>query len=173
MGTNFYMMTRNKKLVEEFFPYEYEIVDSPYFGYEIHIGKRSCGWMPLFQNHDKAYKSVEEMKCFIKKYQKDIEIFNEYNEQFTLEQLQDELIDWGEKQDIRYMKYIPEGVPDEIFGGKSYLVESNKDDYDITIPYDHIEYEKYDRSAYGWRYKMGSHYTKDKDGYDFMQGDFC
>ena len=31
------------------------------------------------------------------------------------------------------MKHIPEGVPDEVFGGKKYLVESTKDDYDITI----------------------------------------
>lgn len=38
MGTNFYMMTKSKKLVEKHFPYEYEIVDTPYFGYEIHIG---------------------------------------------------------------------------------------------------------------------------------------
>ena len=39
MGTNYYMMTKSKKLVEKYFPCEYEIVDTPYFGYEIHIGK--------------------------------------------------------------------------------------------------------------------------------------
>lgn len=38
MGTNFYMMTKSKKLVEKHFPHEYEIVHTPYFGYEIHIG---------------------------------------------------------------------------------------------------------------------------------------
>ena len=37
MGTNYYMMTKSKKLVEKYFPCEYEIVDTPYFGYEIHI----------------------------------------------------------------------------------------------------------------------------------------
>ena len=55
-------MTKSKKLVEKYFPYEYEIVDTPYFGYEIHIGKRSCGWKPLFQEHKNAYDSVEGMK---------------------------------------------------------------------------------------------------------------
>ena len=77
MGTNFYMMTKNKELVETYFSGEYEIVDSPYFAYEIHIGKRSLGWKPLFEWHEKAYKSVEEMKKFISDYLNDIEIYDE------------------------------------------------------------------------------------------------
>lgn len=169
MGTNYYMMTTDKKFVEKYFPYEYEIVDTPYFGYEIHIGKRSCGWRPLFQEHKNAYNSVEGMKEFIKKHQDNIRIFNEYNEEFTLEQLENELINWGDKQEIRYMKYIPDGIPDEIFGGKKYLIESTKDDYDITIPFDHIEYEKLDVYGDNWH---ESYYSKDKDGYDFTVGDF-
>ena len=68
-------MTKSKKLVEKYFPYEYEIVDTPYFGYEIHIGKRSGGWKPLFQEHKNAYDSVEGMKEFIKKYQKKYSYF--------------------------------------------------------------------------------------------------
>lgn len=174
MGTNFYMMSTNKELVEKYFPFEYEIVDSPYFGYEIHIGKRSAGWNPLFQNHDKAYKSVAEMKDFIKENANDIRIFDEYEREFTLEELQDELIDWGEQQGTRYMKFIPEGVPNKFFGSKDYLIESTKDDYDITIPYDHIEYDKLDpyREKW-WRDKEREPmYTKDKDGYDFTKGCF-
>lgn len=173
MGTNFYMMSRNKELVEKHFPFEYEIVDTPYLGYKIHIGKRSMGWKPIFREHNKAYNSVEELKAFIRKNQKDIHIFDEYNSEFSLEELEDELITWGEQQEIRYMKHIPEGVPDEIFGGKRYLVESTKDDYDITIPFDHIEYEKLEISRNNWRYEGQSRYRKDKDGYDFMGGDFC
>ena len=49
MGTNFYMMSTNKSLVEKYFPNEYEIVDSQYFGYEIHIGKRSYGGNHYFR----------------------------------------------------------------------------------------------------------------------------
>ena len=45
MGTNFYLMSRNKKLMREHFAVEteydikdieYAIVDEPYLGYEIH-----------------------------------------------------------------------------------------------------------------------------------------
>lgn len=172
MGTNYYMMTKSKKLVEKYFPCEYEIVDTPYFGYEVHIGKKSFGWMPLFQEHKNAYDSVEGMKEFIKKHQKSIRIFNEYNDEFTLEQLEEELINWGERQEIRYMKHIPEGVPDEVFGGKKYLVDSTKDDYDITIPFDHIEYEKLDPYKERWECDSESFYKKDKDGYDFATREF-
>ena len=59
MGTNFYMMTKSKKLVEKHFPYEYEIVDTPYFGYEIHIGKRSCGY--AFEND---CGKLEKVDCY-------------------------------------------------------------------------------------------------------------
>ena len=62
--------------MERYFPYEYELVDTPYFGYEIHIGKKSYGWKPLFQEHKNAYSSVEEMKEFIRKYQKSIQCRN-------------------------------------------------------------------------------------------------
>lgn len=46
MGTNFYLMSRNKKLIREHFAVEteydikdieYAIVDEPYLGYEIHL----------------------------------------------------------------------------------------------------------------------------------------
>ena len=67
MGTNFYMMTKSKKLVEKHFPYEYEIVDTPYFGYEIHIGKRRCGWKTLLKKKKNDYDYVERMKKIIKK----------------------------------------------------------------------------------------------------------
>ena len=114
------------------------------------------------------------MKKFIEFHKQDIRIFNEYEEEFTLDQLEDELINWGEQQTVRYMKYVPEGVPDGILGGKKYLIESTEDDYDITIPYDHIEYEKL--NPYNGGYTFGrlheSYYTKDAEGYDFMRGDF-
>ena len=173
MGTNYYIMITNKELVEKYFPNEYKLVDYPYFGYEVHIGKRSCGWKPLFQTHKNAYDSVEEMKNFINRHKNDIRIFDECGEEFDIKGLEDELINWAEYQKIRHMKYIPDGVSDEIFGGKKYLVESTEDDYDITIPYDHIEYERLDphkenRSWFG----CTPMYSKDKNGYDFLNGDF-
>ena len=69
MGTNYYLMTRNKQLAHKYFAVEndwgitdeeYKIVDDPYLGYEIHLNKCSCGWRPLFQRH-KSFKSWEEL----------------------------------------------------------------------------------------------------------------
>lgn len=173
MGTNFYMITTNKDLVETCFPDEYTLIDNPYFGYEIHIGKRSAGWKPLFEGHKNAYDSVEAMKEFIQDHTDDIRIFDEYNREFSLEELEDELITWESQQEIRYMKFVPNGVPDEILGGKRYFVESTEDDYDITIPYDHIEYEKLDSQRWHGSFPYRSHYWKDKDGYDFLNSEFC
>lgn len=53
MGTNFYLMSKSKKLMRENFAVEndygitdeeYEIVDEPYLGYQVHLNKLSCGW---------------------------------------------------------------------------------------------------------------------------------
>ena len=66
MSTNYYMITKDKDFVKKYFPNEYELTDLPYFGYEVHIGKRSIGWKPLFQGHKKAYNSVSEMIDFSK-----------------------------------------------------------------------------------------------------------
>lgn len=170
MGTNYYIMTDNKKLAKKYFDGEYELVDEPFFGYEIHIGKRSLGWKPLFETHKKAYNSVTEMKQFIKEHCEDIKIFDEYGEQFSLDGLQEELIDWGENQQVRYMKYIPGGiVRDTLCGWRDYFIESTENDYDITIPYDHLEYSSFDTGQM-WG---SSRYFHDIDRYDFTEGYFC
>ena len=72
MGTNFYLMSRNKKLMREYFAVEteytikdieYEIVDEPYLGYEVHLCKLSAGWRPLFQRH-KTISTSKELEEF-------------------------------------------------------------------------------------------------------------
>lgn len=172
MGTNYYMMTKNKKIAEKYFPGEYELTDSPDFGYEIHIGKRSAGWMPLFQEHSKAYGSVEGLKEFLKIHNGDFCIYNEYNDILTAEQLDEELFQWGENQEVKYLKYIPDGIEDKICGGKTYLVPSTPDNYDIKTPFDHSEYFKLARRWEDWCRHRDNPYSKDCDGYDFMKGRF-
>lgn len=169
LGTNFYMMTKNKELAEKYFPREYELVDSPYFGYEIHIGKRSLGWKPLLQAHKNAYKSVKELTKFLEEH-KEFEIFDEYESWFTLEGLQLELLDWEKHQEVQYMKYIPEGViVDEKYGWKKFFIESTEDDYDIKMPFDHLEYGNKFSIRPPWHQPKCFH---DEDGYDFIEGDF-
>ena len=136
------MMTTDKELVKKYFDGEYEIVDDPYLGYEIHIGKRSAGWKPLFEAHDNAYTSVSEMLDFIMNHP-EIHIFDEYGESFSIAQLKEELIDWAENQEkimIHYDDYIGE----------------------IQSPIDHVEMDRRDNRN-PW---LKIHYWHDKDGYE-------
>lgn len=142
------MMTNDKDLVHKYFPGEYEIVEEPYLGYEIHIGKRSCGWKPLFQEHKNAYTSVSEMMQFIREHP-EIQIFDEYGDSFSVDQLKEELVDWAERQEKRTIEY--EGV------GK------------IQAPIDHVEISE--RESEWSLIKVA--YWHDKDGYDFTDREFC
>lgn len=153
MGTNYYMLTKRKELAEKYFSNEYELVDCPYFGYEIHIGKRSCGWKPLFEQHKNAYDSVEGLVDFIKSHSKDICIIDEYSNEFTIEGLYEELITWGDNQKKQKLAYN---------GGK--LTEDENGELDTPI--DHIKYAELDRNCFN------IHYWHDKDGYDFTDRSF-
>lgn len=94
MGTNFYLMSRNKKLMREYFAVEteytikdieYEIVDEPYLGYKVHLCKLSAGWRPLFQRHKtiSTFKKVEE---FCLKNKSMVSIYDEYGRRYTWKQ---------------------------------------------------------------------------------------
>lgn len=153
MGTNYYMITKSKELVEKYFPNEYELVDSPYFGYEIHIGKRSCGWKPLFEQHKNAYDSVEELINFIKSHSNDINIIDEYSREFTIEGLCEELITWGDNQTKRRLA----------FNGGNLTEDKNGE---LETPIDHVKYSEFDKNCWN------INYWHDKDGYDFTDRSF-
>lgn len=53
----------------------------------------------------KTYDSVSELLIFLKNNQDRIDIYNEYGEQHTIEQLKVELIDWVEGQEKRIIDY--------------------------------------------------------------------
>lgn len=142
-------MTTDKKLVKKYFDGEYEIVDDPYLGYEVHIGKRSSGWKPLFEAHENAYNSASGLLDFLQKYHDKIEIYDEYNKLLSISKLKEELIDWAENQEKRMIHY---------------------DDYigDIQAPIDHVEMDQRD-DRYPW---LKIKYWHDKDGYDFTDRTF-
>lgn len=173
MGTNYYMMMKDKELAMKYFDNEYELTDIPYFGYEVHIMKLSYGWKPLFEWHGNAYKSVEDMLKFLEFHRMDIDIFDEYCGQYTIEGLKEEFTSHVNREP-KYMKHIPKGIPNHIFGGRDYLVESTEDDYDIKMPYDHVEYHKLDPyNEKRWIDESREPlYFHDKDGYDFTKGSF-
>lgn len=147
MGTNFYLITRNKQFVEKYFPIEYEVTNKPFFRYEIHLNKRSCGWKILYQAHSKAWNSVEEMLDFIRKHNNKVKIFDEYEKEYTLEEYIKEVVEWDKdykKEEIYY---------DDTVGY-------------IMTPIDHVEISKRSRDMY-------INYWHDKDGYDFTNAEFC
>ena len=166
MSTRYYIHTQNKEFVEKYFFNEYRLVDEPCFGYEICIGHRSGGWKPLFNQHNDAYTSVEEMKEFLSTNSDKISIYDESERFLTLNELEDELIKWAECQEVKYMKYnAQESDLDDIR-----FDISTKDDYDIKAPFDHIEYDKVIDKLTPELKTYRGHYTHDKDNYDFVSG---
>ena len=58
MGTNFYMMTKNKK---NNLGDKQSLEDTFGWGYSIHIAKTSAGWPPIYEEH-KNIKCVNDIK---------------------------------------------------------------------------------------------------------------
>ena len=143
------MMTTDKELVNKYFDGEYEIVDDPYLGYEIHIGKRASGWKPIFEDHNSAYDSVSGLLDFLQRHRDKVKIYDEYNELLTINQLKEELIDWAENQERRIIHY------------DGYIGE-------IQAPIDHVEMDQRDNRN-PW---LKIRYWHDKDGYDFTDRSF-
>lgn len=84
--------------------WKYEVDES-----RIHIGKRSMGWIPLFEACE-HFESVKEMKRWYFDNKDEYIIENEYNEELTWNELVEELIDWDGKRsrfdgDSRYIEY--------------------------------------------------------------------
>lgn len=178
MGTNYYAITKNKEVAEKYFPYDYSLTDVPYFGYEIHIGKRSAGWKPLFQEHPNAYKSVAKMLEFFKGHEDFFQFYDEYLKEMTLADIKDELIDWGEYQAKNDKQCRYRFDFDKTAHPYSDMVPvEDGEPYDVEIPFDHITY---DRAYVDARHKNGfdgwrgyyENYFRDPEGYDFTTGDF-
>lgn len=144
MSTNYYLRTKNIFSVKKYFDHYEKEKD----GYEIHIGKRSGGWEPIFQRHDRAWKSVEEMLQFIKTH-KEFKIYDEYNQKLSIDELKENLVMWGENQKKRM-------INDPVVG-------------EIMSPINHLEYIKRANDPYD-RKEL---YSKDKNGYTFLNTDFC
>lgn len=153
MGTNFYMITKNKKMAEKYAPYSYELTDRPYFGYEIHVAKTSCGWLPLFQGHRDGINSVREYKTAYKTGE--FEIVDEYGNIYTWEEF--------DKRVLQFNGGI-RGVAPII----TIEVDKNSRWYDPRMPdctpVSHFEYK------YG--YYSANDYFTDEDGYEFDRREF-
>ena len=129
MGTNFYMITKNKTMASIYAPYSYELTDTPYFGYEIHVAKTSCGWLPLFQGHKNGINSVSEYKAAYETGEFDI--VDEYGTSYNWNEFEDRVLKFNggirgvqdpekierDKSSIFYDKNLPEYSPISHIGG--------------------------------------------------------
>lgn len=195
MGTNYYMITKNKDLAHEYFAercdyggeypeylnQEYELYDIPDFYYQIHLNKLSCGWKPLFQNH-KAFRTFNELEEFYKGHMNDITFEDEYGRSYTFKEYKQRVIKHSER--------TPEPVKwvykeDEICGrlGQKYLmtIECEPEEADLWIPFDHIDYSRTEREAKNKLKAYGAYvswmseekYHRDPDyKFDWVEGDF-
>lgn len=191
MGTNYYMITKNKDIAHEFaekleygdtveyIDGEYELCDEPDFHYEIHLNKLSCGWKPLFQIH-RPFKSFVELEQFCDKYKDNIEFKDEYGDKMSFEEYKDTVIRHSEREP-EPMKWVYE--ENKICGkpGRKYLqtVSCEPKEADLWIPFDHILYGETEREVrqrfQAWDTYVGSRlmYWRDPDyEFDWVEGDF-
>lgn len=159
MGTNFYMITKNKTMASIYAPYSYELTDTPYFGYEIHVAKTSCGWLPLFQGHKNGINSVSEYKAAYETGEFDI--VDEYGTSYN----------WNEFED-RVLKFNGgiRGVqdPEKIERDKSSIF------YDKNLPeYSPISHIGGTKQSYKYDFEeFYNDYFEDSEGFEFDRRDF-
>jgi len=187
MGTNFYLMSKNKDSVKKYFgqyPTDdaYSIVDEPYLGYQMHICKRSYGWKPLFQKHD-CFNTFAEFEDFYKNNSEDYQIYDEYDELYSFEKFKQAMIDHANVEP-KPVKWVYENNPIFNLNGRKTLdtKDCDESEADLYVPFDHDEYQKtYEQAKKKFGYydlfsfdsDYGPKYTKDPDyNFDWTEGDF-
>jgi hypothetical protein len=152
MGTNVYYLSKNKDAVLRYFGESYELTDFPYLAYEIHVLKRSGGWLPLWQAHDKC-NSVKEYKVA---YDSGFfEIYDEYGDKYTWEEFWDQFAMFN--------------------GGVRGAMPPTKIERDASSPFydprmpDHTPISHFD---YKYDYYYINDYFADEDGFEFDKREF-
>lgn len=92
MGTNYYMITKDKDCRDRCFGFDYEIADTPDWGYICHICKLTGGWKPLLQSHEK-HSSFAGLKAICLN-NPEIRIIGEYGEYFTWQDFEKTVRTW-------------------------------------------------------------------------------
>lgn len=100
MGTNYYFKVKPNQFIEDtldrlelFYFIDESIISSIRDGFRIHIGKRSGGWLPLFQKN-KYYDSMDKLEKFYEIHKNDLDIQDEYGEKLTWDELKEALFNW-------------------------------------------------------------------------------
>lgn len=150
-------MTKNKELAQKYAPNSYELTDEPYFGYEIHICKTSCGWLPLFQAHISGIRSVAEYKAAYDTGE--FRIFDEYHTEYN----------WGAFDEL-VLKFNG-GILGVKAPGKNVQDKTARwhdDNMPEYLPVSHIPGSK---QSYKYDYDYDDYFT-DEEGYEFTEHTF-
>ena len=89
MSTNYYILTKNKKIIERY-GLSYEITDEPDFGYWVHLAQTAGKYKPLFQAH-KEIRCINDL-CRLIKTESDIQIYDEYSRPLTVQEFMDNVV---------------------------------------------------------------------------------
>lgn len=93
MGTNFYFFTQNRAVADLMGP-KREVTDIPELGWETHIAKTSCGWKPVFEEHEHIH-SVRDLDRFYHDNMRYLTIFDEYGQKYTWPEFEERVIKYG------------------------------------------------------------------------------
>lgn len=157
-------MSRNKKLMREYFAVEteytikdieYEIVDEPYLGYKVHLCKLSAGWRPLFQRH-KTISTFKEVEKFCLKNKSMVSIYDEYGRRYTWKQYFKKVYNHSQRkaEPRKWIYDIDPIFPDN--GARLHMASCTEQEAEIYMPFCHREYNENEKLA--------------KASLDFIQG---
>ncbi len=187
MGTNFYLMSRNKKLMREYFAVEteytikdieYEIVDEPYLGYEVHLCKLSAGWRPLFQRH-KTISTFKELEEFCLKNKSMVSIYDEYGRRYTWKQYFKKVYNHSQRkaEPRKWIYDIDPIFPDN--GPRLHMASCTEQEAEIYMPFCHREYYENEKLAKE-RFRVHERIWSDEKSwedpdyaFDWTEGEFC
>lgn len=145
MGTNYYLFTKSKKVIQEFGEYGFELTDTPDFGYEVHIGKTSCGWKPLLQAAP-CYKTFAEFEKFFKKH-RGLKIYDEYEVEHSFEEFKELLIAHPQRKKEPLKWVYKENEFDPARRKILMTVDCSEEEAELYVPIDHITYAETRKKA--------------------------
>ena len=187
MGTNFYLVSKSKKLMRKYFAVEkeygiteeeYKIVDEPYLAYQVHLNKLSIGWRPLFQRH-RAIRTFKELKDFCLENKNIVGIYDEYGKKYTWKQYYDRVYSHSKRQPepFKWVYEIDPFFKDR--GPTLYTVPCSEYEAEIYMPFSHRIYAEKEKQArkrfhvperpwYNVKYWEDPNYP-----FDWTEGEFC
>lgn len=152
MSTNFYLATTDKEARDEYFGYDYELMDNPIWAWKIHIAKTSMGWLPLFQSHE-CFKSIRQLKELYDTGK--FKIFNEYGDEYNWPQFDERV--------LKFNGGVRGAIP-----RKKIKVDPTSPFHDPRMP-DHTPVSHFD---YKYDYGYANDYFADQEGYEFTTHEF-